>query len=290
MQAVEFRVLGPLEVVLGDEVLTPRGGKQRALLALLLLHANEVVPSERLIDDIWGDDAPASGLSALHVRVSQLRRALEAAGDVLVTRPPGYVLLAENVDSRRFERLLAAGRGLEPARAVEVLGEALALWRGPALADLASEPFAQAEVARLEELRLVCVEERIAAELALGRHRDVVGDLEALVATHPLRERLHGQLMLALYRSGRQADALAAYRSARDTLVGELGIEPGEELRALEQSILRQDAELATPAGPAAEPPAPALPAAAVDERKVVTVLFADLVGSTELTTGTDPE
>src|SRR5262245_37699841 len=158
MQAVEFRVLGPLEVMLGDEVLTPRGAKQRALLALLLLHANEVVPSDRLIDEIWGDEAPASGLSALHVRVSQLRRALEPAGDVLVTRPPGYVLLAEDLDSRRFEELLAAGRALEPARAVEVLGDALALWRGPALADVGTELFAQAEIARLEELRLVCTE------------------------------------------------------------------------------------------------------------------------------------
>src|SRR5262245_54193980 len=201
MQALAFRILGPLEVVAGDRLLTPRGRKQRALLALLLLHPNEVVPSERLIDEIWGEEAPASGLSALHVRVSQLRRALDSAGEVLVTRPPGYLLRAdeERLDSRRFERRLAEGRALaadgEPAAAVEALNEALALWRGPALVDLASEPFAQAEIARLEELRLVCGEERIAAELTLGRHRDVVGDLEALVATHPLRERLHSQLM-----------------------------------------------------------------------------------------------
>ena len=225
--------------------------QQRALLALLLLSPNEVVSRDRLVDALWGERPPATATKLVQVYVSALRKVLVPG--VLVTRAPGYVLQVEP-DARdldRFERhvdegnaALAAGT---PARAAEAFRAALALWRGPALADLALVPFAQAPAERLEELRLEAVEDRIEADLALGRG-DVVPELEALIAEHPLRERLRGQLMLALYRSGRQAEALSAYRDARRALVDELGIEPGRELRELEQAILRQDAELDAPA------------------------------------------
>jgi DNA-binding SARP family transcriptional activator len=295
---VEFRILGPLEVGAGDAVLALRGRRQRALLAILVLHANEVVSAERLIDDLWGADAPESGIAALQVRVSQLRRALETHGpdgsaDAIRTQHPGYLLRAapDQIDARRFGRLLAGGRALaaesEPERAAQVLREALDLWRGPALADFAYEPFAQPEIARLEELRLAALEERIAADLALGRHAELTGELEALVADHPLRERLRAQHMLALYRNGRQADALAVYRDTRSSLVEQLGIEPGEELRHLEQAILRQDPNLAPPR---ARPPRRSERPPVIEERKVVTVVFVDLVGSTELVLEADPE
>ena len=260
MQALEFRILGPLEVVAGDRPLTPRGRKQRALLALLLLHANEVVPSERLIDEIWGDEAPASGLAALTC-ASRSCGARSARPAGARTRPPGYLLHvdAETLDAARFEQLLARGAGAGATasrRAVELLSEALALWRGPALADLASEPFAQAEIARLEELRLACAEERIAAELALGRHRDVVGDLEALVATHPLRERLHSQLMLALYRSGpagRRARRVPRRRARRSSTSS--GSSPA---RSCARSSSRSSAR--TPSSPRPRRPRPSRP------------------------------
>src|SRR3954451_24988368 len=247
---MEFRVLGPLEVRHGDRPVPVRGRVQRALLARLVLSLGESVPDERLLDDLWGDDQPASGGTALRVRVSQLRQGLAAGGAeaAIVSRGSGYALEAdpEQVDSRRFERLLGDGRrtmreGI-PTEALEVLKEALALWRGPPLADLAYERFAQPEIARLEELRLEALEERIEADLALGRA--VAGELEALVAQHPLRERLRRQLMLALYRAGRQADALEAYREAGRALVEELGIEPSHELQELERAILVQDPAL----------------------------------------------
>jgi DNA-binding SARP family transcriptional activator len=232
---VEFRVLGPLEV-LGDDGPLPLGGaKQRALLALLVLNANRVVSRERMIDELWQDDPPETAVTTVQVYVSRLRKLLGT--NVLVTRAPGYVFHTAQVvlDLEQFERLRAAGR---PEKA-------LALWRGPPLAEF-GEPFARAEAARLEDLRLATLEDRIAADLERGCHADVVGEVEELVREHPHRERLRAQLMLALYRSGRQAEALAAYRDARAAL-DELGLEPSEELRRLERSILTQDAALTSP-------------------------------------------
>jgi DNA-binding SARP family transcriptional activator/ABC-type transport system substrate-binding protein len=251
---MDFRLLGPLEVQWGERVLAPGGAKQRALLALLLLHANEVVPRDVLIDALWGESPPDSAEHNLESQISRLRKSLEL-GELLVTRPGGYALEVadENVDARRFERLLEEGRRAnatgEPDDALEHLREALALWRGGALADVAYEPFARSEVERLEELRLVATEERIDAELALGHHARLVPELDALAAKHPLRERLRAQWMLALYRSGRQAEALRVYADTRRRLVDELGLEPGEPLQELERAILRHDTslDLATP-------------------------------------------
>ena len=232
---MEFRILGPLEVVAGDRVVALGGGKERALLAVLLLHANEVVPSERLIDELWGEAAPATVAKMVQVYVSHLRKALRGeqgengADGLLVTRAGGYMLRLEEEQSdlEHFERLLRDGRGAlaagESERASTTLREALALWRGPPLVDFGYEPFAQQEIARLEELRLAALEERIEADLALGRHAELIGELETLVAADPLRERLRGQLMLALYRCDRQAEALDAYRQGRARLVEESG-------------------------------------------------------------------
>jgi DNA-binding SARP family transcriptional activator len=241
---MEFRLLGPLEVLERDRSLPLGGVKPRSLLAILLLHTNEVVSTDRLHAALWGEAAPATAAKSIHVYVSRLRAQLGA--DRLTTRPPGYVLHVDpsELDLARFERLLAEARSAEPKAAAGKLREALALWRGDALADLAYEPFAQSHVQRLEELRLVVIEERIDADLAAGRAAELVGELEALVAEHPLRERLRGQLMLALYRSARQAEALSAYQVARRELSEQLGLEPSAELRRLEQSILRQDPAL----------------------------------------------
>jgi predicted ATPase/DNA-binding SARP family transcriptional activator len=244
---MDYRLLGPLEVRGNDERLLPLTRPMvRALLALLLLSANRVVSRERLIDGLWGDEPPESGVKMVQLNVSRLRKLLPAG--VLQTRPPGYVLEVEpeQVDLLRFERLLADARRAEPERSARVLGEALMLWRGPALAEF-EEPFAQVERARLEDLKLTALEDRVDADLALGRQTELVGELKALVAAHPLRERLHGQLMLALYRSGRQAEALTAYRDVREAL-DELGLQPGEQLRSLERAILTHDAALAPPA------------------------------------------
>ncbi len=231
---MEFRVLGPLEVLSDGRALDLGGQKQRALLALLLLEANRVVSSDRLIEGLWEGDPPSTAQKGLQVYVSQLRKLL--GRERLQTKAPGYVLRVDpdELDVERFRRLQAEGR----------LDEALALWRGPPLGEFAYRRFAQPEIARLEELRLGCLEERIERDLAGGRHAELVGELEALVKEHPLRERLRGQLMLALYRSGRQAEALDAYADARAALVEELGIEPGRELRELHQAILQQDSEL----------------------------------------------
>jgi DNA-binding SARP family transcriptional activator len=251
---MEFRLLGPLDVVEGDRPLALGGAKQRALLAVLLLHANEVVSSDRLIAELWGERPPATAAKSVQTYVSRLRKEL---GDRrLATRPPGYVLHVDPAESdlARFERLLAEARRAEPAGAAEKLRRALALWRGPPLADLAYEPFAQTEIARLEELRLAALEARFDADLAAGRHAELVPELEASIATHPLREHLRAQLMLALYRSGRQAEALQAYRAARRELADELGLEPGDELRRLEQAILTHDASLEPPEQPAVRP------------------------------------
>jgi YVTN family beta-propeller protein len=249
---MDYRILGPLEVAgrEGDVVLG--GGRRRALLVLLLLHANEVVSSDRLIDELWGDTPPATAVKTVQVYVSQLRKALGDDGP-LRTHGHGYVLRVEpgELDAEHFERALADGRReLErdaPERAAECLREGLALWRGPPLADFDYEPFAQAEIARLEELRLEALEERVEADLELGHHAAIVGELDALVADHPLRERLRGQLMLALYRCERQADALAVYREGRDLLAEELGLEPSPTLGRLHQGILAHDPALAAP-------------------------------------------
>jgi DNA-binding SARP family transcriptional activator len=255
---MDFGILGPLEASDEGRVLPLGGTKQRALLALLLLHANHIVSSDRLIDELWGDEPPESGTAALQVRVSKLRKALGAGGEAIVTRAPGYVIHvgSDQLDLQRFERLVSeAERDLQdgdPAQASSKLGDALSLWRGAPLADLAYESFVQLAIARLEELRLVAQELHIEAELALGRHNEVVGELDALVAAHPLREGLCRQLMIALYRAGRQAEALEAYQAARRTLVEQLGIEPGPRLQDLERSILRQDRSLDPVAPPTA--------------------------------------
>jgi len=238
---VDYAVLGPLEVRSGDRAVPIGRGKQRALLALLLLNAGRVVSTDRLIDELWGDTPPATASTALQVYVSKLRKAL--GQDVIVTREPGYAIQVERngLDLQRFEGLLAEARGAETEQAAQLLRDALALWRGPALCDVPLAP----EAARLEDLRLATLEDRIDADLALGRDAQLVPELEGLVRERPLRERLRGQLMLALYRAGRQADALQAYREARATLVEELGIDPSPQLQELEQAILRQDAALA---------------------------------------------
>ena len=248
---MEFRVLGSLEVVDHDGPVALGAPKQRALLAVLLLHRGEPVSSDRLIDEIWGEQPPASATKLVQGYVSNLRKVL---GDGrLVTQGRGYMLRVEpgQTDVDRFEALAARGRrALEDGDALTaavVLREALAVWRGPALSDFAYEPFAQPETARLEESRLVVLEDRIDADLASGEHARLVGELEALVREHPLRERLQGQLMLALYRSGRQADALETYHIARDRLIDELGLEPGPELKELERAILAQDPALSAP-------------------------------------------
>ena len=270
---MEFRLLGPLEVRDHGRALELGGQKRRALLALLLLHANEVVSSDRLIEELWGDEPPQSAATALHGHVSRLRKLLgsgdEASGHKLLTRPPGYVLQLEpeQLDLHRFEGLrydahAARARG-DLADASAKLREALALWRGPPLADVAYERFAQVEADRLEDLRLATIEERLEVDLALGRHADLVSELERLVADHPLREGFRAQLMLALYRSGRQAEALQVYQQGRRVLVEELGIEPSKRLRELEQAMLRQDESLWPPeAATAAEPGEEPRPAA----------------------------
>ena len=245
---LEFRLLGPLEVAVESEPVRLGGPKERALLALLVLEAGELVTGERLVEEVW-QGARGGSIRSVQVYVSKLRRLLGDASRIRGERG-GYRLLEEpyEIDARRFQLLLDEGRerlrGGEVEGAAATLAEALSLWRGPALADLVYEPFAQAEAARLEELRLVALEERIEAELTLGRHGELVAELEALVAAEPLRERVRRQLMLALYRCGRQADALAAYRDARRTLRDELGLEPSSGLRELEAAILRQDPAL----------------------------------------------
>ena len=251
---MEIRLLGPLEVVDHDRSVPLGGAKQRALLAILALHANEVLSADRLIEQLWGEDRPASARNMLQGYVSRLRRALDGNGDVdapkIAYHEPGYVLRArpELLDANRFEALVAAAtsRG-DPEHVSLALREALGLWRGPALTDFAYESFAQPEIARLEELRLVALEDRIDADLACGSDGDLVPELEALVAQHPLRERLRGQLMLALYRAGRQDEALAVYRDARVRLDEELGVEPTRELRERERAILVQDRSLDAP-------------------------------------------
>jgi len=263
---MQFRILGPFEVEHDGRLLQLGGHQQRTLLAVLLLRANEVVPVDEIIDELWPSDPPASATKSVHVLVSKLRRILEhepnelgepGRNGVLLTRPHGYVLSVApgELDLQRFESLLEQGRrALAAGRADDAgntIREALGLWRGPPLAEFAYDSFAQGEVARLEELRLSAIEDRIEADLALGHHAELVPEVESLATKHPLRERLRGQLMLALYRSGRQADALRAYHEIRRHLADELGLEPGPALRQLEREILAHAPSLAAPTHPA---------------------------------------
>jgi len=252
---LEFRILGPLEVVDGEEPLHLGGQKQRALLALLLLDPNRVVSTDRIVDALWGEEPPRTAATSLQNFVSQLSKLL--GPETLVTKPPGYELrlAGEQLDLQRFRRLVDEARGEPPEERAERLRLALALWRGPPLADLGFESFAQSEIARLEESRLAVVEDRIEAELEAGRHAELAGELETLAEEHPLRERLRAQLMLALYRAGRQAEALQIYHDTRRVLVEELGIDPSPSLQHLHGSILRQDPGLEM-GGPAAAAPA----------------------------------
>ncbi len=270
---MEFRILGPLEVIVAGHDVAPARPKQRALLALLLLRANEVVSSEELLDALWGDTPPDTAPTALHGHVSALRKLLGAGA--IETRPPGYVLRVrpEQIDLRRFELLVDEARtAADPARAADLLRAALSLFRGEPLSDLRYEDFARDEAGRIEGARLSALEERIDVDLALGRHADLIPELERLVAANGLRERLRGQLMLALYRAGRQAAALQVYREGRRTLSEELGIDPGPALQELEHKILTQDASLAAsalraraseagaPGDAASQPPRPPAP------------------------------
>ncbi|HST17507.1 MAG TPA: BTAD domain-containing putative transcriptional regulator [Gaiellaceae bacterium] len=245
----DYRVLGPLEVEDEGRLLELTGQRQRALLILLLLRANEVVATDRIVDDLWGGSAPRTAPAALHNAIGQLRRVLGV--DCLVTRPPGYVLHVERaqVDALRFEDVVRGARATEPAARAAALRDALALWRGAALIDVAYESFAATEASRFEELRLVAREELNDVELGLGSHDALVPELQALVEANPLRERLWGQLMLALYRAGRQGDASQAYQDARHTLLAELGIEPGPALKQLHGAIIRQEIDVPTAHG-----------------------------------------
>jgi DNA-binding SARP family transcriptional activator/class 3 adenylate cyclase len=275
----------------GERDVPLRGGKQRALLALLLVNANRTLALDRIVDELWGEDVPDSAQKMVQIYVSKLRKVLPAG--MVHTRPPGYALQLEphDLDLERFERLAAEARAsLEAGRPDDAAAgyrAALELWHGPALAEFTSEPFAQAEGPRLEELRMNVLEGRLEADLRLGRHDELVGELEALVARHPLREGLRRRQMLALYRSGRQAEALAAYQEARSVLADELGIEPSPALRDLERLILQQDSALdLAPAPPQPTPPSEAAPAAVETPEemlKLVTILFAEVVASTAL-------
>lgn len=268
---LEFRVLGPIEVWEKGERLAVGGGRQRALLAALLLRPNEMVSTDHLIDELWGERPPETAATALHGFVSQLRKVLEpdrgsgATPAVLVTRSPGYALHAENdqIDAQLFERLFEEGRDLladdDAPAASERLRQALALWHGAAFSEVADQPFAHAEALRLEELRLQALENRIEADLTLGKVAELVPELESLVAREPLRERLRWQLMRSLYASGRQAEALEVYQQTRRRLMDDLGIEPGRQLQELEQAILRQDPALGSvePVRPVRRQPSP---------------------------------
>lgn len=250
---MEFRLLGPLQLIDDTGTDVPiGGGRERTLLALLLLSANRVLSSTRLVDELWGDRPPDDPAHALRVHVSRLRRALRGADSdgVLVTRSPGYVVAVdtEAVDLGRFELLVTearqcAARG-DHAGAATTLRAALALWRGPALVDLGDTPSIHAEAVRLEELRLAAIEDRVEADLTCGRHVEVIAELDSLTRAHPLRERLWGLRMLALYRAGRPADALRAYQELRTVLGDDLGLEPSPALARLEGAILRHDPEL----------------------------------------------
>jgi DNA-binding SARP family transcriptional activator len=247
---MDYRILGPLEAVDGERALSLGGARQRAVLALLLLHSNEALSRDVIIDELWGETPPATAAKVLQNCISALRKELPGGTETLRTVGNAYALRRspEELDRDRFEHALAKGRAAlaegESEQAAEQLRAALAMWRGAPLSDFAYERFAQDEIVRLEELHVAAVEDRIDADLACGRAEELVPELEALVARQPLRERLRKQLMLALYRTGRQAEALAAYRDARQTLLGELGIEPTRALQELQKAILAQDPAL----------------------------------------------
>ena len=301
---MEFKVLGPLEAIGPSGPIKIGSGLQRAILALLVLNVGETVSTDHLIDEVWGDDPPPSAQHAIGVHVSRLRRALGV--DCIESQPHGYRLRAEGsvIDLGRFEALIAeasrAFAGGDPQAAADALAVALALWRGPALGDLATTNTARADRARLDELRAVALERRIDAELACGRHLELVPDLRRLVGEMPLREVFHARLMLALYRSGRQAEALEVYHRAREVLDRELGVEPGRELESLQRAVLDHDPalDLAAAPGPApvddlvseqATPPTPSVPPPR-DTRRTVTTLIADVRGSTLAGEPLDPE
>src|SRR3984885_3567982 len=266
---MDFRILGSLEVCDRDRPIRLGGDKQRVLLAVLLLHANEVVSADRLIDDLWGARPPPAALKALQAHISRLRKALDSNGvgllddngdrssggsdGLLMTQGHGYVLRVERgeLDLDRFRAAVEEGREAlsagDAAKAAGVLRDGLALWRGPPLADFAYEAFAQAAIAQLEDLRLSALEERIDADLALGGHRDLVGELTSIVQQNPLRERVRAQLMLALYRSDRQAEALQVYQEFRRALSEQLGLDPSPGLQQLEVALLNRDASLQAP-------------------------------------------
>jgi DNA-binding SARP family transcriptional activator/DNA-binding NarL/FixJ family response regulator len=252
---VEYRILGPLEVVERGEPVPLGTLKERLVLAVLLLHANEFVSRERLIDELWGSSPPPTARKAVNVYISQLRKALTRDGrDPIATAGGGYRIAvdADELDVAHLRQLLASARESAAAgeleAAAELLREALALWRGPTLAGLLLESHGRGEVAQLDELQLTALMDRIDCDLALGRHEDVLGELHVLVGEHPLRERLRAQLMLALYRADRQAEALDAYQQTREVLVEELGIEPSSALQRLQKGILIQDPALELPA------------------------------------------
>ena len=250
---MKARILGPLEIDVAGARVEIRGGKQRELLAVLLIQADEVVSADRITDALWGESPPASAVKTVQSLVSRLRSTLGTASGALETHGHGYRLHLEpdQLDATAFRAGLEEGRRAlargDASGASELLRDALALWRGPALAEFRYEDFAQSEIARLDELRLAALEERIEADLALGRHDELIVELEELVADQPLRERLRGQLMLALYRAGRQAEALSTYQEGRRALAEELGLEPGEGLQRLERQILDHDPEIAAP-------------------------------------------
>ena len=287
---IEFRVLGSFDVLEDGRSLALGGPKQRALLVLLVLHRGEAVSTDRLVDELWGEQPPASAHKIVQGYVSHLRKAL---GDgLLVTRGRSYLLQTApgGVDIEQFDALVAEGRRAlqdgDARVASDRLGGALGLWRGPPLAEFAYDPFAQGEIARLEEQRLGALEDRIDANLALGEDAALVGELDALVREFPLRERLRAQLMLALYRSGRQAESLAMYRDARETLVAELGLEPGRSLQELEQAILRQDPQLGASVRRAPRPPAPRRPALLIGLSGLLLACAAAAAGIVALTAG----
>ena len=253
--SVDFKLLGPLEILVDGQPRPLGSPAEKAVLAVLLLAAGRTVPRESLVDALWGEAPPNNPANAVQGRISRLRRALTDIGlsdRLIVAHGPGYVAAVDpgQVDAHRFTSLIQQARAAagDGPTAAGLYAEALALWRGPALADFASQPWAMAEMTHLEELRLAAIEERISLELDRGRHSELVDELEQLATSNPLRERVHGQLMLALYRCGRQADALAAYRRLQQTLDDQLGLDPSTDLRDLEQAILRQDARLGAPA------------------------------------------
>ena len=253
---MEYRILGPLEVVDEGEPVVLGRLKERLVLAILLLHANELVARERLIDELWGESPPPTARKAVNGYVSQLRKALTRNGsDPITTADGGYRIELDlgELDAARLQQVLAAARERASAgeleAAAELLSEALALWRGPTLAGLLLESHGRDQVAQLDELRLTALMDRIDCDLALGRHEEVLGELQVLVGEHPLRERLRAQLMLALYRADRQAEALGEYQRAREVLVEELGIEPNPALQRLQKGILTQDPALELPTG-----------------------------------------